>query len=98
MEPRVPQNLIRVEDADAFGMNEGAGFCHAPWTKPSVFGRMPPELARRVEARRIGLEENWNDQDCENVYDFDHRIDRGAGCIFVGIAHSVAGYCRCVSG
>src|SRR5689334_10168952 len=38
------------------------------------------------------LEVNYrNDQDCHDVSDLDHRIDRGAGGVLVGVADGVAG-------
>ena len=44
------------------------------------------------------LKENWNDQDRDNIYDLDHRIDRGTGRVLVRIAHRVAGHCSRVRG
>src|SRR5438874_3087439 len=45
---------------------------------------------------RPSLKENRNDQDGDDVHDFDHRIDRWPGGVFVGIAHRVARHRRCV--
>src|SRR5579864_1479698 len=45
---------------------------------------------RRI-APWLHLKENRNDKDRDNVHDLDHRIDRGTGGVFVGIAHSIAG-------
>ena len=37
-----------------------------------------------------GLKKDGNDEDGDDVDDFDHGIDRGAGGVFVGIADGVA--------
>ena len=50
--------------------------------------------AAKDEIAGDSLKENWNDQDGDNVHDFDHRIDRWSGGVFVGIAHRVAGHGR----
>ena len=38
------------------------------------------------------LGEDGQQQDCHDVCDFDHRVHRWTGSIFVGIANRVAGY------
>lgn len=43
------------------------------------------------------LDQQTDNQEGDDVQDFDHRVNRRAGRIFVGIADSVASYRRFVS-
>ena len=40
------------------------------------------------------MDQKTDQQERDDVEDLDHRIDCGAGGVFVGISHGVAGDCR----
>src|SRR4030095_6500305 len=77
-------------------------FCHAFSIKPSVFRRISQGKGETrcvrgdIGSLSLSLKENRYDQDRKNIDDLDHRIDRRACGIFVGITDGVPGNCRLV--
>ena len=59
----------------------------------TVDGTVP---VRGQSLSAVNRDEQRNDQDRDDVRDLDHRVDRGAGGVLVGIADRVAGDRGCV--
>src|SRR5207248_5856966 len=60
-------------------------------TSPVALQKFPMQATRLpLQNRSPRLKEYRNDQDRDNVYHFDHGIDRWPGRVLVGIAHGVA--------